>query len=484
MDQSTLVPDELRALSPGDFSFFGLDGHQRKIANELRRVHLRGSEPEVSTVDGAVYLPEELSGRMSARRGELGHSLPHSSPLVYEREVDEEVVYLGWLFNHYGHFLMQSLARTWVLPQVDSSSKVLFHHPSLTRWQPKGWALRMLENFGVPPERILTLNVPTRVHRMIVPEPLFEPRGIAEDHTVRAHQAMARPYQAVAERIAGDVRPSSQPVYLSRRLLPPSQRTIVGEDDLEAVLCENGFRIAYTETMSFEEQVRLVNEHADIFSNAGSAAHNVLLSLHGPRLHLLTHAFRFSPDYYLYARVSGAPTTFINCLNTAGRKRYTQAHKQTPHLLDIPTIVAYLDQQGFLTKPMPVSLAGSTAERQTRYEEAWLYGYLRALHLRDALPLEIEQEAQRVASSSWPVSLVLAWHYVRRNAPHADSVARQFADLAATETDTNRLARYRSEVAEMASTLATRCSRNTATRLADVAIDRFQVALRSKERLP
>jgi hypothetical protein len=294
---------------------------------------------------------------------------------------------------------------------------------------------------------------------------------------------MARPYQAVAERIAGDVKPSSQPLYLSRRLLPPAQRTIVGEDELEAVLHENGFRIAYTETMSFEEQVRLVNEHTDILSNAGSAAHNVLFALHGPRLHLLTNAHQFSPDYYLYARVSGVPTTFINCLNTGERPRFKRAHKFTPLLLDMPKLMTYLDQQGFLTKPVPVDHAGS-AERQAEYAEAWLYGYLRALHLRDALPLEIEQEAQRLASSSWPVSLVLAWHYVRRDAPHADSVARQFADLAAIETDKDRLARYRSEAAEMAALLARRSGPETAARLVKVAADCFGVNLRSKERLP
>jgi hypothetical protein len=341
----------------------------------------------------------------------------------------------------------------------------------------------MLEHFGVSPERILTLEVPTRVRRLMVPEPLFEPRGFAEDHTVRAHQAMARPYQAVAERLAGDVQPSEQPVYLSRRLLPPSQRTIVGEEELEQLLRENGFRIAHTETMSFAEQVRLVNAHTDIVSNAGSAAHNVLFALHGPRLHLLTNGHHFSPDYYLYSRIAGAPTAFINCLNTSKRPMFKVARKLTPHLLDMPAIVAYLDQQGFLTKPAPIDHAGSATEQQARYDEVWLYGYLRALHRRDVLPREIEQEAQRVAPSSWPVSLALAWYYARRGAPHANSLARQFADLAATETDKDQLARYRAEVAEMAPTLARRCGPETAARLAKVAADCFDVDLERKERL-
>jgi hypothetical protein len=289
---------------------------------------------------------------------------------------------------------------------------------------------------------------------------------------------MARPYQAVAKRLAGDTTPSEQPVYLSRRRLPPSQRTIIGEGDLEGVLRANGFRIAYTETMTFEDQVRLVNAHADIFSNAGSAAHNVLFALHEPRLHLLTNGHRFSPDYYLYAHVSGAPTTFINCLNTGERSMFKGARKRTPHLLDTPKLMEYLDQRGFLTTPVPVWSSTYRAELQARYDEAWLYGYIRALNPRGALPVDVEREALNLASSSWPVSLVLARFYAHQNPQRADKLAQQFVQLAATETDADQLARYRAEVEELAPTIVKRSSPGTAARLCEVATDRFHLALK------
>jgi hypothetical protein len=236
--------------------------------------------------------------------------------------------------------------------------------------------------------------------------------------------------------------------------------------------------------MSFEEQVRLVNAHTDIVSNAGSAAHNVLFARHEPRLHLLTNGSLFSPDYFLYSIIIRAPTSFISCLNTGERSNFERVNKQTPHLLDTPKLLAYLDQRGFLTKPIPDWPSQNRAEHLARYNEAWLYGYVRALHQRDALPPEIEQEALRLASSSWPVSLVLAWYYAKRDAPHADGLARQFADLAAAETDVEQLARYHAEVPAMVPILAKRCNRETGTRLADVATDRFHVAVRSGKRLP
>ena len=479
--------DEFRALSLADFSFFGFDDLSRGLERLLRHVEIRGGTPGVSIVEDAVYVPEEITGSKGAQRGKIVQSLLESAAVAdeqYEHEIVEEVVYLGWLFDHFGHFLMQSLARTWFLTAVSPSVRVVFDPPNKARRQPTGWVLRMLEAFGVPPERILVLDAPTRLHRLIIPEPLFEPRGIAHDHVVRAHEAMARPYQAVAKRLAADSTPSEQPVYLSRRLLPPSQRTIVGEEELEEVLRANGFRIAHTETMTFEEQVRLVNEHMDIFSNAGSAAHNVLFALHEPRLHLLTNGLQFSPDYFLYAIIVGAPTSFINCLSTGERPSFERAHKQTPHLLDTPKLLEYLDQRGFLTTPMPLWPSGYRAELEAQYDETWLYGYIRALNQRGTLPADVEREALSLASSSWPISLVLARFYTRQDPQRADSLAQLFAQLAAAETDVDQLARYRAEVAEMVPKIVKRCSRGTAAMLRDVATDRFRVALKPKGQLP
>jgi hypothetical protein len=269
------------------------------------------------------------------------------------------------------------------------------------------------------------------------------------------------------------VAPSAQPVYLSRRLLPPSQRTIVGEDELEGIMRANGFRIAHTETMTFEDQVRLVNEHTDIFSNAGSAAHNVLFALHGPRLHLLTNGRQFSPDYYLYDTVSAAPTTFINCLGAGDRPSYERGYKLTPHLLDLPTIIAYLKQCEFLKKPAPVWPDGHGEDLQAKYDETWLYGYIRALGRREELPTSIEQETERLASASWTISLGLAWYYAQRTMTRADNMVGQFAELVAAEHDSTRLARFGKEVQEMAPLLLKRCGPEAAAKLEWAMTDRF-----------
>jgi hypothetical protein len=186
----------------------------------------------------------------------------------------------------------------------------------------------------------------------------------------------------------------------------------------------------------------------------------------------------------MYSIVTESVTSFINCLTMGERQRFERAHKQTPHLLNAPTLMEYLDQRGFLTRPKPVWPSGYRAELQARYDEVWLYGSIRALKQGATLPEDVEREALGLASSSWPVSLALARYYARQDRHRAESLARQFAHLAVAETDMDRLARHRAEVADMASILVRRCSPETAARLRDVAAERFLVALMSKEQLP
>jgi Glycosyltransferase 61 len=465
-----------------DFSFFDFDGLMPHMERLSRRVEIRGGEPGVSVIENAVYVPGEQSGRTRRQRGALARGLtkPDTALIELAGELDEEVIYLGWLYDHYGHFLMRSLARAWFLSEVDRTVKVVFHHPSPARWRPAGWALQMLEAFGIPPDRMVTLATPTRLRRLIVPEPLFEPRSAADDNIVRAHEAMARPYRDVAARIAADVKPSAQPVYLSRRYLPSSQRLIIGEDELEDILRLNGFRIAHPERMPFKDQVRLVNSHTDIFSNAGSAAQNVLFALHAPRLHLLTHEHHFSPDYFMHRYLLGTPTTFINCLGTGGRPAFDWARVRMPHLLDTPRLLTYLAQKGFLTTPSGSSVK-QPAERHAQYDEAWFHGYVRVVGHRMALPAVVEREALEFAAASWPVSLSLAQYYAARDVAQADGLAKQFATLAAVERNPDRLQRYRAEVEDVAPAIVRRCNAETARFVSNVVADRFLVDLKRRE---
>ncbi|MCC2630191.1 MAG: hypothetical protein K0S14_3841, partial [Thermomicrobiales bacterium] len=253
----------------------------------------------MSVVDRAIFVPNGYESSVNQPKFGGGIVKPDGQPIetaqmqrkggkriggpvetvtvTPESELDEDVIYLGMLFNHFGRVLLESLARVWYLNEVEPSVKVVFNNANSAQAAYASWVPTLLTVFGIPPERILALDEPTWLRRAIVPEPLFE-------------------------------------------------QFYSGEPELEELLRENGFAIAYPETMTIEDQIRLINSHADIFSSLGSAAHSILFALSKPRLHLLAsrlHLLASRDDipanYYLCSMLADAPTTLVNCLGSGGR---------------------------------------------------------------------------------------------------------------------------------------------------------------------
>ena len=505
-----------RPLGPSDFSFHGFGELRRDELRKIMRLGIRSDPPAVSVVEVAIFIPNGHRSTTDQPKFAAGIISPDGQPIetaqmqrkggkrigglveavtaTPECELDEDVIYLGMLFNHFGRVLLESLARVWYLREADPSVKVVFNNANSAQAGYASWVPKLLSMFGIPSERILRLEVPTGLRRAIVPEPLFE-------QFYSAHEDMARPFREVAERVAAGVAMSEQPLYLSRSRLTSRQRPIVGETELEDLLREQGFAIAYPETMTIEDQVRLINSHSDIFSSLGSAAHNILFALGKPRLHLLANRDDIPANYYLCSALANAPTTFVNCLGSGGRvspdderlnrraASFRNPEKKRPgdpkagpqsmpQLLELDRLVDYLDQIGFLqSHPRGASAVGqrSGVDLRRRYDEAWFYARLRkASSNPGSLPAELVSEASELAAESWPVSLMLALYHARaRDGARTNEMATQFLALVDAESDEDRLAYYRGDVRGMATRIARMCDRQTAKRLVLVIDDRF-----------
>lgn len=478
-------------LSVSDFTFHGFDDQMAPLAEWLAEVAIRGGEPAMTVAEDAVFVPTVkvaaadrtpgrfvfeggLAGRDGRpipaaqfhRRGQRwgervlgGFSEPAAEP---EREVADEVVYLGWYFGHFGHFLIESLARTWALADIDPTVQVVMH---LERGRPpEGTTRRLLELFGVPDDRILFLDRPTLLRRVVIPEPLYE-------ISYAAHERMAHRYRAVAAAVAGEADRSTQPVYLSRRLLPSSRRRLVGELELEEALRENGFLICSPETMTIEDQIRLMNRHRDFLTSAGSAAYLSLFAREPLRLHLMTDGIP-RRDYFLIPALAGAEASYINCLGGGGRPWLNMG----PLLLELEPLFAYLDGHGFLKRRVRADLALHAHTLRAEHDESACYAAVRDVARGEPLAAEIEAEAVARAPDSWPVSMILAQHYFFLPAPaRAEEMARLMAERLAAETDLGRLAHYHADAAAIWSRVLAHCQPETAARLAAAYQDRLRI---------
>lgn len=476
---------QITRLRRSDFSFHGFDHLESELDTFLDDVWIRSGEPVARVEEDAVFIPLFEVGRsqfegalltndgvpvptsVSQRRfGAFGNevlgTLSQPVALNPEHVIEDEVVYLGRLVDHFGHVMLETLSRAWILDHVPLETRVIFHlqgSPELSLA-----TRRMLEHFGVPPERIVLLDTQTLLRRVIVPEALYE-------ISYAAHERVADAYRRVAERIIRSDVQTDQPVYLSRRLLPSQQRPIVGELEMEDVLRENGFLVAHTETMSFEEQVRLISRHRHVFSSSGSAAYLALFAPRPPMMHMLTAGIPFH-DYFLVPRAIGAEASYCNCFT--GDNRPEQYY--VPPVLEMPVLADYLDRQGMLKRRERAAVTARVVEFKPAYDELRLYAHLwtNAVFER-ALPSEIEAEALAAAQSSWPLCWLLARYYLVHDPTRIEGIVQQFNHLLSAESDPGRLARFQGDVRTANGRVMRHLKPETAAGLKRVMLDRLQI---------
>lgn len=256
-------------------------------------------------------------------------------------------MYGGVLFGHFGHFLMDSLARVWASERLaDRIDSILF-----TPKTNAGNIANMLKvqtplfrALGVE-SRIQLVTEPTRVDRLFVP---YQGIGIAGwDNGMPAFRDYMR------RRGGKHVVPSGgEKIYVSRSALPKGRASILGEKRLEEHLKSCGYEIIYPEKLSKEEQIARYRAAKFIVSPDGSPLHLLAFVGHAEQSVAII-ARRSANTHNVFesqiAAFTGARAVTMNCLvgdwlpegaNRAGRTSWGE--------VDFPMLHGLLRDNGFI----------------------------------------------------------------------------------------------------------------------------------------
>lgn len=213
-----------------------------------------------------------------------------ASPEPEQGRIRGTGIYLGWVFSHYGHALLESLSRCWRVGDFDFA---VYHVPARI----PNFIADHLDRLGVP--SIISPTRPTRFERLIVPRQAFE-------LDIRAYRGFPGSLQGDGTGKEKDTRP----VYISRSRLPADRRGVVGEEVLERSLA--GYRVVYPEKLSVQEQVELFATHTTFAGALGSAMHNILFS-HAPEVIYLSDWRRPSLNHIMCDELVEADSLYVGC---------------------------------------------------------------------------------------------------------------------------------------------------------------------------
>jgi len=179
----------------------------------------------------------------------------------------------------YGHWLLDTVARLDMLSQSE-----YIDTPILLNTLPQ-WAHFFLDVYGIDRARIRPH--PTAFFKMqnaIIPSAAksgFRLGGkslrSAWDRLNAAYEPMDIDQDLIGEK-----------VYVSRRNWPQSRRGFGNTEELEAYVASRGYKVVSPEKLSIPQQMRLMREARVVVGEDGSALHNVIFSVPGARLGILT----------------------------------------------------------------------------------------------------------------------------------------------------------------------------------------------------
>lgn len=191
---------------------------------------------------------------------------------------EEEVVFVGLAFNHFGHFLIETLNRLWwVIENKRFDLKLVFVVDKISEIP----YLELLELMGINKENIILLQKPTRFKKVIVP-----------DQSLYFFSKYNREFNIPYNKILENITPSTdRKIYLSRTQF--KKKDCINEEYFESFYKEMGFRIVYPEQLSLKEQISLISGADEIVSTTGTISHMAIFTKPGTKIVSLLRARSF-----------------------------------------------------------------------------------------------------------------------------------------------------------------------------------------------
>jgi hypothetical protein len=174
--------------------------------------------------------------------------------------IDDDVVFIGPLSKHYGHFILEGLARLWFF-LADANRKykaVYMSEPGVDRFND------VFAIFGIASENLFRISKPTAFRSVIVPE-----------QSMRIQDRVHRKYKETVDRIMHDIPPAGhRKVYFSKEARGNFRG--MGEKPLEQIFAANGYQIFYPERLSMFETLSVLKGADRFAASSGTNAHNAI----------------------------------------------------------------------------------------------------------------------------------------------------------------------------------------------------------------
>lgn len=217
--------------------------------------------------------------------------------------LDESVIYIPIIPNHWGHFLIDTVSRLYILSDetyYKKDTKILYCFWRFEAGKLTGNYLRFFELLGISERNLTAVKKPVRVREIVIPK-------AALSYSCLYSRKYMIPVQSIVRNVINsgicDSLKVYDKIYFTRTRLASSQNKEIGEKDLEQLFESNGFKIMSPETLSLEEQIYYIHHCRIMTGLSGTIPHNIIFAGGGMQLVILNRTCIPNPPQLLLNRL-------------------------------------------------------------------------------------------------------------------------------------------------------------------------------------
>lgn len=185
------------------------------------------------------------------------------------KTINEEVVYLGHIYNHWGHFLVDFSTRLWYMLTEGKGKKAIFVVKKGEKFALIDNIKRFIELLGIRLDQIEFVNEATKYKKVIVPDVSYR----TNDFYSLEYLNM---FEIIASRIESTL--SYEKVYFTRNKFRKAIKTEFGEDEIETAFNKAGFVSVSPEKCSLDDQIAMIRNCRFFAGVSGTITHNLLFA--------------------------------------------------------------------------------------------------------------------------------------------------------------------------------------------------------------
>ncbi len=220
--------------------------------------------------------------------------------------VDEDVVFIGALSKHYGHFILEGLARLWFhLDYANLKYKCVYiSEDGEDKFND------CFKYFGIEEQNIFKITKPTKFRTVIVPE-----------QSIRLHDFYHVKYKETIDKIKNNIKPAKyDKVYFSKAGI--GNNRAVGEASIEQVFIKNNFNVFHPENLSMYEMISILKGCKVFAATSATNIHNSIFMSDRETFICLNRSAHFHPIQTMIERMKNLESIYVDVFLFSSSKNF------------------------------------------------------------------------------------------------------------------------------------------------------------------